>query len=328
VAALLVAGLGITVLNRDDKAVLRERVVLTKVALNTVRHHPVLGIGLNNHFTPCFSDVLSHREAIAVENLVGTHSHNIMLEVAQGMGLVGLSSFLWLLTTVCWFMLRSLRTATGRRQWLVLRAGSAALAALVPPHLVALSLSDLSLLPARFWLLLGLVIAGSRLATNDQGRAPGHRRGPATVAAALLCLAALLLVLRPNLAEVVRRQAAQARGQHRIAAATEGLQCLAWLRPWNARPLAALAEMSDDPAKTVAWYRAAIARRPLSALYHHHLAWAAWQQNQQGQQQSLAQVACHRCRLLFKGLRHGFPARPRGAAAGGAIADGFYGSRA
>jgi O-antigen ligase len=89
-----------------------ERVVLWQEALRTITHAPVLGTGLGNYLTSA--------RPFAVP---GTpfYAHNLYLDVAVELGLVGLIFFLGIFLAALWFLARE------KRRWVFTPAVFAAL---------------------------------------------------------------------------------------------------------------------------------------------------------------------------------------------------------
>jgi len=136
-----------------------DRARLNQVAFNMIRARPALGIGLNN-----FVDSMRRFDQSGVTNYFPEPVHNIFLMVAAETGLLGLSMFLFLFLAATREALRASDTVD--------RGLSVTAIALISSILVLAvdNLADVHLrtdiLYSLFWLLIGLVIAVSRLASQ------------------------------------------------------------------------------------------------------------------------------------------------------------------
>jgi O-antigen ligase len=143
------------------------RLPLMTVAYNMIRHHPLLGAGLNNYVQ------VAQRYDFTPEQLTTAWNsavHNVYLFVAGEIGLIGLFFLLCLLVTVLWHLWPALRAPDP----LIACAGLGVMAALLG-HLFHW-LTDLSLWTSHrlFWLILGLAVAiGHLTARNTAENIPG-----------------------------------------------------------------------------------------------------------------------------------------------------------
>jgi len=144
------------------------RVNLWRSAVNMVAEHPVFGVGLDN-FLYAYRGRYILDAAWQEPNL--SHPHNILLDFATRLGLVGVAAGGWLI----WQAVAALRAALERRsvEWLPVAAGLAGgLAAMLAHGLVDHSffLVDLAYV---FYLILsvGLALAETGSA-NDESPAP------------------------------------------------------------------------------------------------------------------------------------------------------------
>ena len=135
-----------------DQAVLI-RLGLWKESLNIIRDYPLIGCGLNNY------SVVAPKYKISYFG--GGYTHNSYLQMAAETGLLGLSSFLWILFT---FFKTGLRHFKKSKNYLVLGLLSGILAfsvhAFFDTHLYSLQLVVL------FWFMLGLAVAVMKLELN------------------------------------------------------------------------------------------------------------------------------------------------------------------
>lgn len=129
------------------------RVHLWRAALNMIADHPLLGVGLDN-FLYAYRGRYILDAAWQEPNL--SHPHNIVLDFATRLGLLGLLAGLWLMGEAVLALWRAVRRAD--ETWLPVAAGLAgALAAMLAHGLVDHSffLVDLAYL---FYLILGVAV--------------------------------------------------------------------------------------------------------------------------------------------------------------------------
>jgi O-antigen ligase len=282
--ALLVPAilLGISLTMRTTTGTLASRLVLWKVAAQATRDQPLLGIGPAGGLPTAYCDVLSHSEIVLIRPLTDTHTHNLVLEIVQGTGLLGLVTAGWLLVAALWFFRQTLAACRESDARPLLVATGAGLAALLPPHLLSLSLSATSLVPARALILLGLVLAISRIcrpvATADATAEPAPGAGSALLPL-LICLATAILVLVPARFEQLGRHAIDSWQAGDTEQARDRLQAMARLYWFHAWPHASQARLADNLAESAAALEQAIRRRPGHAPSYRWLGWLYWRQN-------------------------------------------------
>lgn len=275
---------------RAPQSVLTSRFYQWKVVLNTLRHRPLLGVGLGNHFVPAYSDVLSYQELRSIEHLVGTHSHNLLLEIGEAMGWLGVGLFLWLLIAALRHGLSAMREVTASSQRSLLLALGAACVALLVPHALILSLSAATLLPVDLWVLLAMFVAVSRTEPQDgkaeqagqgnsRAKAQPVRQGRTILWLLLILIGLLLAVVRPWVASLAQRKGMAAWMQGDIREAGAALEQAAWLQPFDAELQALLGDLATGGDAIYA-YRRAVTLRPDYAPYHARLGWLYWAQNE------------------------------------------------
>ncbi len=136
-----------------------ERLMYWQAALNMVRAHPIIGVGVNT-----FVKAYPHYR-IAGDHFteIGPYAHNQYLHLAAELGLVGLSVFLWLLARV---LRRAVWRGAGRQDAPVETIVGAGLVAGLIGYLItgclesALFYGKASM---TFWTLVGLCMAIDRL---------------------------------------------------------------------------------------------------------------------------------------------------------------------
>lgn len=261
-------------------ATLSWRTHLWRVALHSVAHRPVLGVGLNNNFNPDFYDVLARADLEPTRPFIaGTHTHNLLLEIAVGLGGVGVAAAVWLGVAAvrrAWRTVRD-RGAPASRRCLVVAAGAAGAAWLVS-HSLVMALSERSLIADSGWLLLALLVIASR----DDGPTGAPDLPPPGLAprrylhAGLLCVASLLFVVRPVLATDLRRQAQDALAAGDRPTAARAMARVFRLEPLDAQARAWYGQSCRDAGAATRLQERAIALRPYHAPYFERLGWLHW----------------------------------------------------
>jgi len=76
----------------------KERFVLNETSLNMIKHHPILGVGVNT-YSLNYQKYKLHDTDEGTANTMW-YAHNIFLQMAGETGILGLSAFLWLLAVL------------------------------------------------------------------------------------------------------------------------------------------------------------------------------------------------------------------------------------
>ncbi len=144
-----------------------DRLSIFNNSLNMIRHHPVIGVGLNTY---C-SNYLTYKlpEAKGAESADHMYSHNNFLQAAAETGLVGLAALLYFLFALFRQAFRSaVRLGDGFLRAVSVCTGGALLSFLVN------GLTETSLYYSRvamiFWFLAGLSLSLGRIADEHQSR--------------------------------------------------------------------------------------------------------------------------------------------------------------
>jgi O-antigen ligase len=167
-AALADAGLdrrltaGINEASADQPA----RTELWTVAANMLRDHPWLGVGPDN-----FRWEFAAYSGLPADNL-GIHAHDQYLETLADTGVLGLVSFLWLITALVRLGLDRARQTVGDWPW------RAALLASLAAWLAHALLDDFERFwptSVAFWLVAGLTLARGQRWSSSAVQEPIHR---------------------------------------------------------------------------------------------------------------------------------------------------------
>jgi len=270
---------------RTERGELASRLYIWDISSSVIRHRPFVGVGFANQFIPAYVETESSSQFHLNKTLASLNAHSLPLEIGESMGLVGLLLFLWLLFAAIHAGSRAVKRAESQIKLDNLAALIAALTALMIPHLISLDLSLATLLPAGFWILLGLILVEGRSSiktdteTAQVGPGLSESRGSwKNMLLMSLCLVGiLLLVVRPLLVHEAA-QDALSQDEKKDRAAISRLRLATYLQPLDARLLTRFANgCTDDEAVTA--YRRAANLMPYSAQIHNQLAWLYWAQD-------------------------------------------------
>lgn len=275
-------------------------------SIENFQHHSVTGIGLaDRRFEPRaehvpefpFRDVTQLAERRQLLGGSGTHwrifvwghPHNILLLVAETMGVVGLAVFAWLLAALGLVGLDLVRKPMTRERWLM-TVSIAAVGAGLAWSLFALG-QDVAYLPLHTWVLLGVLGAGYCLANQARTGRPlrfgvdpagiWQRVRPAAVPLATVALfvAFLGMVARPAFAEILAQRAQEQRQQGQFADAVDNLELARRLDPLSADYLEDLAQVRSrhgTPQDELSAVKRLAELQPDSATNHTRLGWIYW----------------------------------------------------
>ena len=152
----------------DDRGSAMSRVVLARGAAAMIRKYPLVGVGLNNYalFMPKYdpASLLAWQSPAMV--------HSVFLLVAAETGIVGLTGFVWFLTSLMVHAYRLSVRATSSMMWV---AGVGSFCAFV--SLAIHGMADYALIAdvrlfAQFWLLAGLTAGLDAALKPGGGDAP------------------------------------------------------------------------------------------------------------------------------------------------------------
>ncbi len=278
----------------DDPTTGRSRVHLWEWALRDFKANPVLGVGPTVYwprvrYVPDFTyrdvtKMLERRRLLGQDTtqwrfLFVTHPHNLLIDVAEGMGVLGLAAFAVVAATGAWASLRVLRERPRPDRWFT-GMGVAMLVAVAAWSMGSVGV-QIALVPLPAWIALALVAAARRPDGESAVIvAPGWLRSPAARTAGALALVVVLLVfvVRP-----VGSLAAIANANDRAPGDTGGsaraLRVAAAFDPLDIGVLALLANndlQRGDAAAGLSHMRAVDARAPRNGLVLTGLGEISW----------------------------------------------------
>jgi tetratricopeptide (TPR) repeat protein len=241
---------------------LSRRVLTWRAAGQAVAHRPIVGAGLlNNHVHRAFLRPEDGERITTSEewDLLLGHSHNLLLQVGEGLGFLGIALMGWLVVSA---------VLSGRAAWVVSGAGGRPVVAGILGGLAGHLATSMFLVGYSTPTLLA-VEAAALLALLSDGGERTRSRGR------MLLIPLGLLVLLLTRGETHRLAAEQARRHDNIAGLLSEAKAWASVSPWAASPRAEVGRtflregQLDEAAE---WLAAAVARSKLYAPYRVSLA--------------------------------------------------------
>jgi tetratricopeptide (TPR) repeat protein len=222
-----------------DEFSFSSRIVIWQTVLGNISHHLLLGVGPGNSFVhAAFVNTLPYEQIFPMREYFGGHSHNIWLELTEGIGLVGMAVFLWMV-----FIL--IRRAGKERSWLI-----SGLIGLFLTLSLSIGLSVNQFLPLELWVFLGLIAV-----PNVRGRR-WHFAFTGIV---------IILAISGSVSDALKRQADQWSFRGLNDRAMWRLNTAALLNPWDAsipEKQAQLAMADSDQAAMLGYYNRCVALAP------------------------------------------------------------------
>lgn len=281
----------------DDPSTGRSRANMWSWSLRDIREHPVLGIGPGNfahrteHVPQQFpfrdtTKMLERRQLLGLQAggqwhvLVVSHPHNLILAIAEGMGVIGLAAFVLVVATVCAAAWRIL--GGGHEDgWWFSAIGLAMLVMSFGWSMTALG-DNIAMLPVGGWLALGFVAGAFSWRRPPSLRWPRwlvDARLRAALGAALAVLFLLVFVARP-LAGLTAEEVGRTRaGNDDPQGARDAYALAARLDPLNvfaAARAGVLQVQFDDFDAGLDSFRSTLRRDPGNPAAYRLLATAEW----------------------------------------------------
>jgi len=152
----------------DDYEAAYSRIPLMQVAWNIIKANPFLGVGINN-----YTEVMRDYDTtdIGVTSITTYQVHNIFLQIAAEMGIVGLTIFIWLIFMVYKEGLSYIKSGEDPMSNVVVGVIGGITAFLIHGLVDAASLGNQ--LFVIFWFLTGIVIAIKEITSQAKPSAVG-----------------------------------------------------------------------------------------------------------------------------------------------------------
>ena len=152
----------------DDYGAARSRIPLMQVAYSIIKAHPFLGVGINN-----YTEVMQDYDTtdIGVTSITTYQVHNIFLQVAAEMGIIGLAVFLWLIFIVYREGLDYIKSSQGFMTAVSIGILGGITAFLIHGLVDAASLGNH--LFATFWFFTGIIIAVRKIGSEAKSPVKG-----------------------------------------------------------------------------------------------------------------------------------------------------------
>lgn len=262
----------------DDPSTGRSRSDLWSWSLRDFKANPVAGVGPTQYWPRVrelpefpFRDVtkiferrrLLGHDATQWRFLLITHPHNLAIDIAEGMGMLGLIAALFGAGVAARAIWSSLRERHGGDRWLA-AVGASMLVAVAAFSTGSIGL-QIALLPLPMWVAFGLVAAGHP-ARGRPGMAPPRwlRSSAAAATASAVAVAVLLVfVARPIATMAAVARAADQTQAGDIGGAEHTLRLAAAVDPLDVGVRLQLANIhvqSGDETGALSWMREADAR--------------------------------------------------------------------
>lgn len=144
-----------------------------KTSLTAIKDKPLLGFGMDNYYIlskyaqgqiyiPGGSGITSTR------NVVWTPSHSLYAGIAFGLGVIGLLAFLWLIISIILYSIKLNRNiAYDKHESCLLQGIFIAFTAVLIHGILSMTF-HLTILPAFFWVLIGLIISIGNIANLNK----------------------------------------------------------------------------------------------------------------------------------------------------------------
>jgi len=138
----------------DDYEAAQSRIPQMQVAWNIIKANPVIGIGLNN-----YTEVMDEYDTMemGLASITRHQVHNIFLQIAAEMGIIGLAIFIWLIFMVFKEGLSYIKSSGGTTSSIVIGLVAGTAAFLIHGLVDAASLGNHLFLI--FWIFAGLIVA-------------------------------------------------------------------------------------------------------------------------------------------------------------------------
>lgn len=142
----------------DDYNAAQSRIPQMQVALNIIKANPFLGVGINN-----YTEVMQDYDTsdIKLTSITRHQVHNIFLQIAAEMGIMGLVIFIWLILMVYKEGLTYIKSSEGTMSGIVIGIIAGTSAFLIHGLVDAASLGNHLFLI--FWFFAGIIIATRKI---------------------------------------------------------------------------------------------------------------------------------------------------------------------
>jgi putative inorganic carbon (HCO3(-)) transporter len=141
---------------------IRDRLNTYRAALEIIRHHPIVGVGLENYGV-VYPQYRSASSEQLTPDVVPTMVHNGYLQAAATTGIPGLLAYLALISSVLLTLVKDYRRETDRRSRWFVTAFAASIAGYLIQDLSGWLEISLSLF---FWIILGLAVASRKVSRS------------------------------------------------------------------------------------------------------------------------------------------------------------------
>ena len=157
----------------EDYGAAWSRIPLMQVAYSIIRAHPLSGVGINN-----YTEVMQDYDTtdIRITTITRHQVHNIFLQIAAEMGVIGLAIFVWLISMVYKEGLRYIKSSENLMSAMVIGVIAGITAFLIHGLVDAASLGNHLFLI--FWLFTGIIVAIRKIESEAKSPVRGYYQHP------------------------------------------------------------------------------------------------------------------------------------------------------
>jgi tetratricopeptide (TPR) repeat protein len=289
-----------------------QRLILWKTSLNEIKDNLLTGVGLAAHgydyvsrlryigdYEPIYDKQIGGLANYPWRRALYSTPHNLLIGIGEGMGLLGLGSFTWLLIASAKHGFSLLTKASDKYKKAMLRSFLASLTAILVWNLTSMEYN--SLIPFEFWLLLGAIgavgkirVAGDESSVKDITQSAFQsscffntewdRKWVSFGLSTLILLTCLLLIVRPVVAASYYESGLWYEKTEQWNQATNSFIIAKRLDPLNAEHHFRLGNIYAKRGlvvEAIDEYQKAIKLRPFLARYHIVLAYFYLDNNMQ-----------------------------------------------
>ncbi|MBU4312961.1 MAG: tetratricopeptide repeat protein [Candidatus Omnitrophica bacterium] len=258
------------------------------IALESIRHNPVFGVGINNYYALAryakgpersynITYTTKKEKLHIVRELLRCSPHSLFLGLAWGMGFLGAGAFIWILISFFVYAVNLLKKIKEGYEW-ALVSGLLAGITSVAIHGILSMTFHLTILPAFFWVFIGVVIAVGHMRTGGLTQKISR---PGRLCGIPIVLFAILFVANPIIAEKYYRDGLEDIRNQRAHRAINKFKSAGKLVPINSKYHSALGlsyTYKGDMEPAIRAYQRASAVKRSFAPYSIKLGWLYWYQ--------------------------------------------------
>jgi len=255
-----------------------------KNSIIALKDRLLLGMGLDNYciMSKYVKEQIStgYGSMMTTRNLICSASHSLYVGIAFGMGIIGLLIFIWLLISIILYFIRLNRYISYDRYESRLLQGIFVAFVSVIIHGILAMTFHLTILPAFFWILVGLIVAiGNTVGFNKK---VNYKARPFTLFSALssVFLLSIFMVMNPVVAEknfsIASKSAEEGLWDRSYRAMNRAIRSMP-INPMFYERKAEVERRQGLLDEAISSYRQALFLKKDYAFYHRQLGHLYWQ---------------------------------------------------